>query len=628
LETPCRSNPTGNDCSFRLDTKVIGKGQTQMIALIERGKRCSTPIAIASMFLVLVYGGGARAAIVTNGDFKVPVVANAQGPNPLDGYLTGGTDAALTGSGVGWSFAPPPGGCAQGNGHAGESGITEQQVASGFAAPAAPVGTQMGWIINLGKIEQQINLTPGNYKLSFEIARRAVGISGGAQTPTPLPIEVRIGAQTFGPFTPASAASFNKVEVPFTILEGGLTSLRFSGTGLPFCPNVENNTTFIAEVSISAEPGPVITSGSTDIFPFSPVVLEGVHFGVPTGQIKIVFPSPSETPFSNGSKSELHLDAVGATGGTAAESLFGMVNFYPQGSPKEQTVDITISSADGKQTSNVWHAKFHNTAWITSGPTRITPGQSFLLKGWDFDSTEQCNSEKTGTVTVNFPNKDLVLAIPKDGCLPDSIKVKLPADVAGFVAQTVEVIYQSPGGRKAGWNAQFVPKQEFVELSQAEVTATCSNQSAFDICNGPVTTASGCPFVSPDPDANNTSYPTIEAYHDGCFGLSSDNGTDLYLAIVQNGWMITYYAFSPNPEADNGSIACNLTSAVTGSNAPPASTVGPDFPFVDEEGVAWENLKPAPSVFVTCPWHIGATGGEIFYEAILIAQGPVGVPYH
>jgi hypothetical protein len=606
-----------------LDTKVIGKGQTQMIALIERGKRCSTPIAIASMFLVLVYGGGARAAIVTNGDFKVPVVANAQGPNPLDGYLTGGTDAALTGSGVGWSFAPPPGGCAQGNGHAGESGITEQQVASGFAAPAAPVGTQTGWIINLGKIEQQITLTPGNYKLSFEIARRTAGISGGAQTPTPLPIEVRIGAQTFGPFTPASAASFNKVEVPFTILGAAPTSLRFSGTGLAFCPNVENNTTFIAEVSISPEPGPVITSGPTELGPVTPILLEGVHFGSPPGKIKVSFPTPSETPFSDGSKSELHLDTTGVD--TEAASP-GLIASSLQGSPREQTVDITIDSPDGKLTSNVWHAKFHNDAVITSiSPDAITPGR-FLLKGWDFDSKEECGSDKTGTVTVFFPTRSpwnlnfsisTPVVIPKVGCTPDTIKIELSKDTAGFVRQTVQISYQSPGGRNSNaMSAQFNPRLQTQVLPwQNVIVVSCSNQSANDQCNPTDPNAPdadlGC-FESIDAEGSSsgpappdTPPISFQGWHHGCWGISSDTGRDEYMpgSALLNDWFYTGVTV-PSPWVENGSVSYTTTPAVINPK-------GADI-------VLWVYIN----------WHIGATGGQVYYDGNIMITGPVGVPFN
>jgi hypothetical protein len=84
----------------------------------------------------VILAGPARAQIVSNGSFEVPNVASA--PN---GVIEN-SNAALSGPGVAWKFPSVSGG---------DSGITLEQQASGFDAPKAPNGDQVGLIHNLGE---------------------------------------------------------------------------------------------------------------------------------------------------------------------------------------------------------------------------------------------------------------------------------------------------------------------------------------------------------------------------------------------------------------------------------------------------------------------------------------------
>ena len=81
---------------------------------------------------------------MSNGSFEIPSnVASA--PNGfIDDYNT-----AFSGTGVAWKFPSVSGG---------NSGITLEQQASGFDAPKAPNGDQVGFIQNLGEISQSIDL--------------------------------------------------------------------------------------------------------------------------------------------------------------------------------------------------------------------------------------------------------------------------------------------------------------------------------------------------------------------------------------------------------------------------------------------------------------------------------------
>ncbi len=570
-----------------------------MTDFAKRTKRVLVSAAVASAILTTT--GSVRAQVV-NGDFETPNVSGAP-----QGFLEG---AAISGADVGWSFPVVAGG---------HSGITYELDANGFNAPAPPAGSQVGLIQNIGQISQSVDLQPGYYVLTFDLAERAFGWSGaGKNTPTPLPIQVKIGGHSFGPYSPTSTSAYNKVSTPpFHIATAGAQLLEFVGTGPLYVANVEDNTTFIDAVSISLS-GPVITSGPADIDPTSSISLGGDQFGSPPGQIKVVFPSHSETPFSNGSKSELHLDTTGSN--TSAKSTARIDGGHPQGAVNEQTVDITLASADGNLTSNVWHAMFHDNAVITSGPNTITPGQPFLLKGWDFDSTAECakTSKNAGKITVHFPTKswqqfnnqgdnksydDLVMTVPTgDDCTPDMIKIALPHDLSGVVSQDVQITFESPGGRKSNaWSAHFNPRLEMRVIPwQLVAVVSCSNQSAYDNCNNPNQTGSCWDFipffvegtVSPGPD------DSMIGYHVGCWGLSSDNGTDTYFTLVRNDWVITQFALR------------NLVD-----NASDSSTTNPPSPM------------SSTLINVSVNWHIGATGGAIWYAGDIYAKGPVGVPF-
>jgi hypothetical protein len=427
---------------------------------------------------------------------------------------------------------------------------------------------------------------------------------------------VSAGAQTFGPFEATSAASFDPVTIPFKVVGTEAQMLIFYGESLVFVANQEDHVAYIDAVSIKPVV-PKILSGPSDIDPDSAILLSGENFGLPTGQIKVAFRNASVEPFSNGdgSKTEFHLKTVGSD--TFAESDTPIDVAHPQGAVDGQTVDITIATAAGFQSSNVWRARFHNKAVITSGPGTITPGQSFILRGWDFDSKAECSSEKRGTVTVRFSDKsyksfpnqgpsnasdtDLVIPILGSGCLSDSIKVRLPADTAGVVAQAVQIIYESPGGRKSNpWPAQFAPKLETIAFPWQLVGVNCSDQSAHDACNIPDdSTDSECGWF----DGLGSDWPdtSIVAVHVGCWGLDSDNGTDAYVTMVSSsrGWSMST-GVSVSPAVANASYS---------TNAVPIA-------FATTSGLVF-NVN----------WHIGAEGGAIWYGGPIYITGPVGVPY-
>ena len=141
-------------------------------------------------------------------------------------------------------------------------------------------------------------------------------------------------------------------------------------------------------------------------------------------------------------------------------------------------------------------------------------------------------------------------------------------------------------------------------LSYVIVTA-CSNNSAYDNCNNPNSTgwcwsnlSTTIPgilgFWPPDVDS-------LVGQHYGCWGSSSDNGTDSYVAYVRNDWRFLIPIF--NSSLDNATVSYNLT--------PPT----------------WSQHPPVTDISVSVPWHIGASGGSIVYNVDLVIQGPIGVPF-
>jgi hypothetical protein len=572
---------------------------------------------VLSLGVGFLFAASAQAQLVTNGSFAVPSVASA--PN---GFLVG-PNPALNVSGVGWTFPSVTGG---------DSGITVQEESGGLNAPQAPNGDQVGWIQNRGVIWQPVDLKPGGYLLTLELAQSTLGVSSGSSPPLPLPILIKIGDQEFGPYMPASATSYNEVVVPFQIAAAGTEVLNFMGQGPPLRPNVEDHTTFIGNVSIQPAP-PNITQGPHDLDPTTSVTLQGSNFGSVPQKIKIVFPKPSETPFSNGSKSEIDLGSVGADDAAAFTQAIDAP--YPTGKVERQTVNITLVSGDTGLVSNAWPATFHDKAVITSGPSAITPGQKFLLKGWDFDSNAECSSRNAGKVTVHFPLKsavkfrnqganpsdsDLVIPISGDGCQPDAVKITLPSDTQGVVRQTVDITYESPGGRTSNaWPAEFNPTLITLVAPYYWVNASCSNQSASDNCNNG---KFGSCWSGPIPEWGLVGYwpPDLDSMvgdHHGCWGTSSDDGTDTYtlslpsvgangkpLTDPKDGWVASGFG-NWGVEADNAFAGNGLQT-----NGCPNQ----------------QDCFPATYVQATVVWHIGATGGDIDYVWDIQIRGPVGVP--
>ena len=426
-----------------------------------RERRSSAILVLALSVLGLVSTSRARAEDVVNGSFEIPALGSNYKYDP-------------TGTGVGWTFGGTSG--IQGNG-------------SIWAAPNAPDGVQTALIQNLGTISQTINFNAGSHTLFMQVARRIQGVpAGGVQ-----PIKVSIDGQQIGGLISPTSSSFSLFTIPFSIATSGAHTLSFAGT---VGATGDNLTTFIDDVVIAGPPQ--ITFGPSDISPGSFFYVLGTDFGNQAGTINIHFPKgPSTTdvsvPIGQPSSQWWY---PGLTGGTVDSALAGVV---------EQTVDITITTQDGKK-SNAWQSNFH-------------------------------------------------------------------------------------------------PRMVAAHLPQANVmVASCSDGAHMNSCNHVGDESGECPFGFategiPPPASN-----SFGGHHHGCFGISSDTGTDVFSASLKNGW--TFESLQ------------NFSSTTINSSNGVASTPQ-----------TVPALAGASSIKISVSWHIGATGGFVGYEGDLTITGPKGVSF-
>ncbi len=297
-------------------------------------RRLLNVIVLIIGVLTITYVEPAAAQLV-NSSFETPTLPGSFMYNP-------------TGAGVGWTFADKSG--VQANG-------------SAWAGASAPDGSQTAFIQNLGAISQSVNLNAGSYTLSLETARRAYSSPAGSNLQ---PIKVTIDGQQIGDLVSPADTSFSSVSIPFSIAGNGAHTLRFAGTVFNAG---DDRTTFIDTVTIAAAAtaGPKITSGSTNLYPNGFLYVLGSDFGPPAGKITIHFPKKSAKAFPGGSYTDLDVPIgspanqwwySGLAGGTVLQGVTGVV---------EQTVDIVLTTKDGKK-SNAWKAKFHPRTELVALP--------------------------------------------------------------------------------------------------------------------------------------------------------------------------------------------------------------------------------------------------------------------
>lgn len=543
---------------------------------------------LVAIFFVQILGiGPVRSEVsVVNPYFQDP---------PINSATRGVIVCPQTTPAIGWVFE-----CS----NSGGSGL----ILSGItAAPNAPPPAQVAYITNQGAISQTINFPySGTYTLSFYLAASAtVSIE-------PLLVEVlghTVPVQTIatGTFTPPSTSSFSQVHLSITVPRAEQVDLRFTNTNTVACAACNANYIYGVAFETSA---PFITNWPLDIHPNSPITVEGHTFGELPGTIELSFASPSVVKFTpNGSKTELPLNVEkknwqGVTDKNTATSE-KMVDASPIGAVADGTaVTITVRTADGR-VSEGRTAKFHNDAVITKSSSTISSKGIFNLSGWDFGDVA---SVKIYFQQNPFASPSLDSHLDLQPVTIDwkqwAMSVTMPDVTAIAEQKDVELSFATTDGRKSNTvTAKFLPEivlawdgNGTLPTIPPPVVKSCSTNSDFDWCNT-LFNSGDCFFQQPTvPNLpGGLSVASVLGSHIGCWGIGSYNGTDSYQASYINGWTIENFVFAPFG-LDNGSV--NETN----------------------------NLTPNDNLNITVNWHIGASGGGVFYYGDVYIKGPKGVP--
>jgi streptogramin lyase len=124
----------------------------------------------------------------------------------------------------------------------GSAGLAGNGSAFTASNPSAPVGTQVAFIQDTGRISQAFTLAAGTYKLSFSAAQRA-NIQASSQT-----IGVLIDGTEIESFTPDNTSYTTQTTGSFKIATTGTHTVTFVGLN----PNGGDNTAFIDQVLIAS----------------------------------------------------------------------------------------------------------------------------------------------------------------------------------------------------------------------------------------------------------------------------------------------------------------------------------------------------------------------------------------
>jgi hypothetical protein len=240
---------------------------------------------------------------------------------------------------------------------------------------------------------------------------------------------------------------------------------------------------------------------------------------------------------------------------------------------------------------------------ITFGPKDLSPNSFFYLLGTDF-------GDPAGTINIHFPKgpstTDLSVPIGQPSSqwwYPGLTGGTVANSLAGVVEQTVDITITTKDGKKSNvWQAKFHPRMVAAHLPQSRVVVVaCSDGAHMNSCNHKGDESGECPFGFATEGIPPIPSDSFGGHHHGCFGISSDNGTDIFSASLKNGWTFESSSFS--------STTLNFSNGTAS-----APQIVP-------------TLAGASSIKMSVNWHIGATGGFVGYEGSLTILGPKGVSF-
>jgi hypothetical protein len=212
-----------------------------------------------------------------------------------------------------------------------------------------------------------------------------------------------------------------------------------------------------------------------------------------------------------------------------------------------------------------------------------------------------------GSISIYFPKTkktvDVTIGTPlSDWWYPGLAGGTVPKAISGEVEQTVDVVLKTLDGKKSNvWKAKFHPRLDVVALPQSHVkVVSCSDDGVANSCNHQGDDSGGCFMGFATEGIPPVASDSFGGHHHGCFGFSGDSGVDIFSASLKNGWKFDSLSEYSSSTWDNG------------------TATSPIFvPF----------LAGSSSVKFQVLWGIGAMGGSIAYEGVIMIIGPKGVSF-
>jgi tartrate-resistant acid phosphatase type 5 len=150
----------------------------------------------------------------------------------------------------------------------GSAGVASNKSAFTSGNPSAPQGTQVAFLQGKGSTSQSVNLSAGNYTLSFSAAQRG-NVQASFQT-----FQVLIDGKVVGTFNNLSGTSYTSLATAGFAVAAGSHTILFQATDL----NGGDNTVFLDQVAVNAVPVSLADPG----FETPPLAARAIQYN-PTG---------------------------------------------------------------------------------------------------------------------------------------------------------------------------------------------------------------------------------------------------------------------------------------------------------------------------------------------------------
>jgi hypothetical protein len=230
----------------------------------------------------------------------------------------------------------------------------------------------------------------------------------------------------------------------------------------------------------------------------------------------------------------------------------------------------------------------------------ITNELGVMVEGCDFGSA-------TGSLILplkDYKGNPKQVAFQINSWQDNVTSATFSKSVSGVMDQptTIQVVKHGGVEKSAPTDVNFQATKETKMLQPPDVVVSCSDEAAVDRCNGVLITGSLplCLNVISPPSG-----VTISGAHYTCTDWmgSTDNGTDLYLAFLKNGWVFDHSVWQEAAHCDPPGVDSKVHPTLSGFV--PGST----------------------GMFASVDWIVCTHHGWVSYDLIVFITGPKGVPH-